>query len=599
MHPAWAVLQNLAARAARQKDIGMVHRRTVCVWLLLLPLVTIGVGSYAIPPQPDGASAQEPFPAADSAAAGSVSGRALGGIYRVYYDTHDRLADLAAHLDIWEVQLTEGYALIALSGKDVARLRDQGYRLEADIQQTQQWLLGPPDFPCYRNVDELYAALQQAQADYPHLASLIDYGDSWQKVHGLGGYDLWVLRITSSQVAGPKPRLFVMANIHARELTTPETALYFVQTLLEGYGVDPDVTWIVDYHEIYVVVTANPDGRQYVETGCYQRKNLDTDHGGDLCESCSANDHQGVDLNRNNPYRWGGAGTGVCEVTYQGVSAASEPETYYLNELVRSLLPDQRPDEEGAPAPEETTGLLISLHSYGPLVLWPWGWTYDGAPNEAELQTLGRKFAYLNGYDPQQASDLYPTTGDTTDWAYGELGIPAYTFELGNFFFERCAELPQILRDNLTALLYAAKVARSPYQTPAGPDAVGVSVLPAVAPPGTPVLVTATMDDARYKGPEPAQPIAAAVYFVDVPPWITTTAPISGTLAPVDGHFDGVREAVQATLDTAGLESGQHIVFVRGRDTDGNWGAIGAAFFSVGNPVYLPMLVRDGAAPGE
>jgi carboxypeptidase T len=33
-------------------------------------------------------------------------------------------------------------------------------------------------------------------------------------------------------------------------------------------------------------------------------------------------------------------------------------------------------------------------------------------------------------YIPQQASDLYPTAGDTTDWTYGVYGISSFTIEL-------------------------------------------------------------------------------------------------------------------------------------------------------------------------
>ena len=33
-------------------------------------------------------------------------------------------------------------------------------------------------------------------------------------------------------------------------------------------------------------------------------------------------------------------------------------------------------------------------------------------------------------YTPQQSSQLYPTAGDTTDWTYGEYGIPSFTIEL-------------------------------------------------------------------------------------------------------------------------------------------------------------------------
>jgi hypothetical protein len=39
-----------------------------------------------------------------------------------------------------------------------------------------------------------------------------------------------------------------MANIHAREITTPELAMRFLDLLLEDYGFDADITWLVDYH---------------------------------------------------------------------------------------------------------------------------------------------------------------------------------------------------------------------------------------------------------------------------------------------------------------------------------------------------------------
>ena len=47
------------------------------------------------------------------------------------------------------------------------------------------------------------------------------------------------------------------------------------------------------------------------------------------------------------------------------------------------------------------------------------------APNGTALQTLGRKFAYFNNYEPMQSIGLYPTDGTTEDFAYGELGLAA------------------------------------------------------------------------------------------------------------------------------------------------------------------------------
>jgi hypothetical protein len=523
---------------------------------------------------------------------------AWAGIYRVYFHSQEQLAGLAARLDIWEVEADAGYLVAPLGVQDVARLREQGTRLEPSSDHTQRWLRGPADISCYRDVGGLYAALHELTTDQPLLAEPIDYGDSWQKVHGAGGYDLLALRVTNRQVPGPKPRFILMANIHARELTTPETALYFVAYLLDEYGRDADATWIVDYTEVVLIATANPDGRQYAQECTSQRKNRNTDHGGAFCSACSLIDHQGVDLNRNNPYRWGGAGQEPCDQTYQGPTAASEPETRALNDLIRSLIRDQRPDDEFTPAPDDTVGLLISLHSYGDLILWPWGWAWDrAAPNAAQLRTLGGKLAYWNHYTPQQASQLYATTGDTADWAYGELGIPAYTFELGDGFAQDCADLPGIMTENLGALIYAAKVARRPYRTPSGPDTLALSLQPSVVARGNPVQLTATVDGTRYLPAGawvPSGRVSASAYTLDFPPWITATTPITYFMAAGDGAFDSAVETVQANVDTEGLSTGRHILYVRGQNAAGSWGPLSALFFTVTNrpAIYLPMVPR-------
>ncbi len=162
-------------------------------------------------------------------------------------------------------------------------------------------------------------------------------------------------------------------------------------------------------------------------------------------------------------------------------------------------------------------------------MLWPWGFTGTPTGNGAALQTLGRKLAFFNGYEPDQAIGLYPTDGTTVDFAYGDLGVAAYLFELGTWFFEDCADFEStILPDNLEALIYAAKVVRTPYLTPAGPEMTGVAATAVVVAPGDPITIHAVADDTRFNntnGTEPTQPIAAAELFVDTPPWRTGRAP--------------------------------------------------------------------------
>jgi hypothetical protein len=513
-------------------------------------------------------------------------------VARVFFFDQANLGRLAQVLDVWEVVHEEGYLVALLQPGQLDALRQAGYRVEVDEARTalverpaqflQDQAAGIPGYPCYRTVEEIHADLAGLAAAHPTLATWVDVGDSWDKVVGGGpGYDLHALVLTSSAVSGPKPRFLLMAAIHARELSTAELAVQFAEHLVASYGVDPDVTWLLDYAEVHVLPMTNPDGRKRAEAGLYWRKNTDDDDG------CTVYPFYGTDLNRNSSFHWGEASGDPCAETYQGPSCASEPETQAIQEYVAGIFPDQRGPGDDDPAADDATGVFISLHSYGEEVLFPYGFRATPSPNHARLETLGRKFGYLNGYEVCQAGEpgcIYATSGTTDDWAYGELGVAAYTFELGTDFFQDCATFEDtILPQNLPALLYAAKAARRPYQTPAGPEAVQVTVAPTHTLTGSPVTLTAVIDDTRYDsdgwGDEPVQDIAAARYTVDVPSWVAGT--ISHALSPSDGAFDSAAEAVRATVDTTGLPPGRHILFVEGQDAQGNWGVPTAVFLWV------------------
>jgi PKD repeat protein len=533
-------------------------------------------------------------------------------VVRAYYDDRAMVNEMAAWLEPWEVHHDEGYLVAAVDGVQYQRLLEIGFRLEVDAGLTAQFnrpneplpgqIEGIPGYPCYRTVEETYATAQSLVTNYPHLATWIDVGDSWEKTEpgGNPGYDMMVLRLTNDNVPGPKAKMFVMTAIHAREYATAELNTRFAEYLVYNYGLDPDVTWILDYHEIHLLLQSNPDGRKQAETGLYWRKNTNENY----CSPTSSD--RGADLNRNFEFQWGccgGSSGSQCSETYRGPSPASEPETQTVQNYVRSEFPDQRGPDLGDPAPADAMGIFLDIHSYSQLVLWPWGFTYSTAPNGTALQTLGRKFAYFNGYSPEQAIGLYPTDGTTDDFGYGDLGLAAYTFEIGTAFFQSCSTFENtILPDNMPALLYAAKTTRLPYMLPAGPDVLDVAVSPEEVLPGQPLQLTALVDDTRYNnsnGTEPTQNIAEAEYYIDVPPWVTTTTPVSYTMAASDGSFDETSEAVEAAVDTSGLTGGQHILFVRGRDAAGNWGPVSAVFVEVFDPGMVPVIegyVQDVAS---
>jgi carboxypeptidase T len=522
-------------------------------------------------------------------------------VARVYFTSQEDLNTLASQLDIWEVNHEQGYFIAMLSPERYAALQQAGYRLEIDEKKTELLnhpaaLLpgqGPdsiPGFPCYRTVEETYTSMQDIVTDNPDMAELIPIGMSWDMVNpgGPAGYDILALRLTNENfgVVADKPTFFLMAEIHAREYATAELAMRYAEYLVNNYGIDPDITWLLDYFRVYIVTMTNPDGRKFAEQGYMWRKNTDNVAGG----GCSFPDY-GIDLNRNSTFKWnsGGSSPFPCDETYMGPSAGSEPEVQAIQTFVMTLFPDQRGPGDSDPAPVTTTGTFITLHSAASLVLWPWGWSPSPSPNGTQLQTLGRHLAYFNGYTPQQSYQLYQTSGTTDEFAYGELGIAGYTFELAGTFFQSCSAFESTdYPDNRDALLYAFKTARRPYMNPAGPDSLDLSASPAAVAPGDPILLTASANGTRYAGGEPTQNIAAAQYTIDSPSWITGT--ITYPMTASDGNFNSTVEGIQATIDTTGLSAGRHTIFVESKDVGNDWGVLSATFIYVIEPGVSPVI---------
>lgn len=524
--------------------------------------------------------------------------RQQDNLYRAYFPdlATGRKAAITFHAQLIESAWKRGHLVLELEPADIATLKRFGFRVEAapDMVERRKRFLDSfdavkagavnaqtiPGYPCYETVEETFAAAEGFAASKPQFASWLDVGDSWAKTQGAGGYDLKVLKLTNSAVAGPKPRLFVNAAIHAREYTTAPLVLAFARHLLDGYGVDADATWILDHHEVHLMLQTNPDGRKKAEAGLSWRKNTNSDY-------CAGNSI-GADLNRNFGFSWnstGGAGSSgnPCDLTYRGPAPSSEPETQAVEAYIRSIFPDRRGPGKNDAAPADTAGLHLDIHSYSELVLWPWGDTATPAPNGTALQTLGRRFAWFNGYTPTQSIGLYPTDGTTDGPSYGELGVPAYTFELGTSFFQSCSVYTNTIKpDNLPALVYAAKVLRTPYVTPGGPDVLNVAVAGPV-PAGTAASLTAQVTDLRFNqsnGTEPTQAIVAAEAYIGTPPW--QAGAVAVPLTPADGSFDSATEAVTGQLPTAGLANGRHLVYVVGRDASGTTGPVSAGWLQVG-----------------
>ena len=560
---------------------------------------------------------------AGSTGAGKAQGRSLVEpiIVRIYYEEIGDLNQLQG-FDLFEYNnVVEHYILAALSETELLALQDGGWRV---VEERPSWLAPAPQsyYKGYRTVDELYQEMAWLNAQYPTLTELVPYGQSYCYTQNgcetpdgdqTSGYELLAMRVTNEGVSGAsdigndsitrgeKPVFFLLANIHARELTTAEIAMRWLDLLLDQYGQDTDITWLVDWHELWIIPTANPDGHWITELDTadgyplLHRKNFDRDADEDGVVDCDvwpslSYSQFGVDLNRNSSFAWQDPGsmTSACEQTYSGPAPASEPEVAALQEIIADLFDDRRGPGVDDPADENSSGLLLTLHSYGNMVLRPWAFMGDAPPNEESLKAIGDKLAGLSGYHSCRSPEcLYFSGGTTDDWAYGELGIPAFTFEIG--MEEEGFRPPYTVIDahqwpeNRAAFLYAARIARAPYQLAHGPDAVNLAV---VVNPGGEATAEVLIESS-------GEIVKSAEYSIDVPFWNPGVEP-----QPMNALDDqaGISMAFTADLDTGILATGRHTIFVRGSDGDGNIGPTSAAFFEIRdsgdqpNFTFLPIF---------
>jgi len=329
------------------------------------------------------------------------------------------------------IEVDHSTVVVTASRGDVSRLRKlRRFKVVRHVERDSSGAgksARAADFPAadstYHNYAELNAEITAlVAANGPgtakNIMSASSLGTSYE------GRQIPLVKISGNVGADEaEPEVLFTSNQHAREHLTVEMALYLMNELTSQYGVDSQITNLVNTREIWIVPTMNPDGAEYdVATASYRlwRKNRQPNAG---------SSNVGTDLNRNWSFNWGccgGSSGSTSSETYRGPAAFSAPETQRVRDFVNSRV-------VGGVQQIETA---IDFHTYSELVLWPYGYTTaDTAPgltvdDRNTFATLGTQMANLNGYTPEQASDLYVTDGSIDDWLWGVHKIWGYTFEM-------------------------------------------------------------------------------------------------------------------------------------------------------------------------
>ena len=214
--------------------------------------------------------------------------------------------------------------------------------------------------------------LQNWKKEAPDLVETGTYGKSKK------GTDLYFIRINKKDNKN-KPVVLYTSCIHGNEPLAAGITMAYIGTLLDQYNKNKELTEIVNTRDLYFVPVVSPDSypnTRYVD---------------------------GVDPNRDFS-------------SPKFPNHESSPSVTALIDLYWKLRPSA----------------VISGHTFGRLMLTPYGDNYNKTPHENDYTRIVGKMAEMCGYKKMPCAELYsrPISGTEVDWFYRN-GSMAVVIEFG------------------------------------------------------------------------------------------------------------------------------------------------------------------------
>jgi len=247
---------------------------------------------------------------------------------------------------------------------------------------------GPEAWPTF---EQFVTRMQGIAAAYPDLVRMVSIGQS------VLGRELWMLKISDNvDLEEDEPEFKYSSTMHGIEGVGTELTIRLAELLTANYGVDPDLTELVDEMEIWLLPIHNPDG--YV-AGTYYNAN-------------------GVNLNRDYPDR--------ITDPYDDPTGR-EPETQAMMYFAY--------DHRFVMGANYHTGALVVNVPWDSVPAVP-----DYAPDDALFMEYGVGYAVRNPdiwNGPFEDGitrgwDWYIIRGGMQDWAYHWQGEHHVTIEVSN-----------------------------------------------------------------------------------------------------------------------------------------------------------------------
>ncbi|CAI2728003.1 unnamed protein product [Schistosoma spindalis] len=292
-------------------------------------------------------------------------------------------------------------------------------------------LLEAPLGNSYNHYDSLFGKMQEVSRRCPMITALYTIGKS------VAGRELWVLsfgKVPNYHVPGV-PEVKIVGNMHGNEAIGRELILRLAYLLCMNYGSDEFITLLVNYTQIHLMPSANPDG-------------FEISNEGDTNGLIGRNNLHNVDLNRNFPDQFGKTDENLVQ----------EPETKLIMQWSQ----------------EHSFVLSGNLHAGSLVASYPFDGSanmtayYSASPDDATFKHLAsvysraHKSMYLgrpkcdfktfpNGIT--NGNNWYPLQGGMQDWNYLVTGCMEITLELGCVKYPRGSEISTYWDDNKYSLI--------------------------------------------------------------------------------------------------------------------------------------------------
>ena len=437
------------------------------------------------------------------------------------------------------------------------------------------------DFVHHDN-DALYNTMLEVANDCPSIARIYSIGKSVQNV------DLFVIEMSDNPgVHEPgEPEFKYVGNMHGNEVTGRETLLHFMRDLCDRYGVDSDVTKLVDTTRIHILPTMNPDGYRIA---------TETD---DTYLLGRSNAH-GIDLNRNFPDRFD-VTTGKVEPETEAVMRWLETYPFVLSAnfhngaLVANYPYDDSQNGLSLYTPSEDDSIFVQLaraYSYAHATM------SRGFP--CPLDTAGFKEGITNG------AAWYSVSGGMQDYNYLHSNCYEITVEQGCTKYPAAAQLEGIWNANKDAMYaFMREVHRGVkgfVLDVAGNPIAGASI--ALASSGRPVRAAKDGDFWRLLAPGTYTISASAPGFVKRQQTVVVSngpaVTVNFTLdsdkvvvaqSPTDASAETASTVTESTGTTVTVAAGHTTALSDAATASDNSKASGTSLHSKGSQV-VPMVI--------